>query len=211
MKDNIGIASYCIIRNNEVILNGDTAFSHEGDFREFSEAVYRNLNPSYPKFYKMDNLSRLGFLTAEFLLSGVNLAGKHGSERIAMVLANSSSSLDTDRKHQNTISKEDNYFPSPSVFVYTLPNVVMGELCIRHRINGEGCFLVMEKFNPDFISEYSRLLLSSDVAGCCISGWIECNGNDYESGFFLIEKTGSGEEGITNFSAGNIRSIFYQE
>jgi hypothetical protein len=211
MNENLVITSSCIIRNNTVILNGKTVFSHQGDPREFSEALYRDLNPSYPKFYKMDTLSRLGFLTAELLLSGKNPEGKHRSERIAMVLANSSSSLDTDRKHQKTISSQDEYFPSPSVFVYTLPNVVMGELCIRHRIHGEGCFFVMERFNPGFISEYSRLLISGDVADGCIAGWIECDGNVYESGFFLIEKTRMGEEGITIFSAGNIRSIFYQE
>ena len=211
MTDNIGIAYFCIIRNNSVILNGDTVFSHKGDFREFSETLYKKLNPSYPKFYKMDNLSRLGFLTAELLLSGKNMAAKHRSDRIAMVLANSSSSLDTDRKHQKSISSEDAYFPSPSVFVDTLPNVVMGELCIRHGIHGEGCFFVMEGFNPGFISEYSRLLISGDVADCCIAGWVECDGDVYESGFFLIEKTRMGEEGSTIFSAGNIRSIFYQE
>jgi hypothetical protein len=211
MTDNIGIASFCIIRNNSVILNGETVFSHQGDPREFSEALYRDLNPAYPKFYKMDTLSRLGFLTAELLLSGKNMAAKHRSDRIAIVLANSSSSLDTDRKHQKSISSEGDYFPSPSVFVYTLPNVVMGELCIRHGIHGEGCFFVMERFNPGFISEYSRLLLSGDIADCCIAGWIECDGDDYESVFFLIEKTLMGEEGITTFSAGNIRSIFYQE
>jgi hypothetical protein len=211
MNEKLIITSSCIIRNNTVILNGDIVFSHEGDYREFSETLYRDLNPAYPKFYKMDNLSRLGFLTAELLLSGKNLAGKHRPERIAMVLANSSSSLDTDRKHQKTISSEDEYFPSPSVFVYTLPNVVIGELCIRHRIQGEGCFFIMEKFNPGFISDYTRLLMSCGIADCCIAGWIEYDGDVSVSGFFLIEKTGMGEEGITIFNAGNIRSIFYQE
>jgi hypothetical protein len=211
MNENLIITGSCIIRNNTVILNGDTVFSHEGDPGEFMEALYRDLKPSYPKFYKMDNLSRLGFLTAELLLSGKNLLVKHKPDRIAMVLANSSSSLDTDRKHQKSISSEDDYFPSPSVFVYTLPNVVMGELCIRHGIHGEGCFFVIEKFNPGFIVDYTQLLMSCDIADCCIAGWIEFDGNVYESGFFLIGKTVPGEEGITIFSAGNIRSIYYQD
>jgi hypothetical protein len=38
------------------------------DFAEFSKKAYHHLGLSYPKFFKMDNLSKLAFLGAELLL-----------------------------------------------------------------------------------------------------------------------------------------------
>ena len=90
------------------------------------------------KFYKMDNLCKLGYVAAEYLLKDTNYHPKE----IGIILANASSSLDTDCKHQAIISKEGDKAASPAVFVYTLPNVVLGEICIRHKIQGENTFFV---------------------------------------------------------------------
>jgi hypothetical protein len=126
----------------------------------------------------MDNLCKLGFITSEFLLKGKDIKGRYAGVEIGIILMNSSSSLDTDRNHQKSISSRDDYFPSPSVFVYTLPNVVIGEICIRHNIHGEGNFFITEKFNPRFMFDYVSQLFDNDFVKCCITGWVEMNGSN---------------------------------
>ena len=146
------ISDYCSIRNNTVVLHGQTTYADAGSgYQEFLTGVYQHFKVSYPKFYKMDNLSKLGFLTAELLLRNKNIHQQYTGNEVGIILMNASSSLDTDRHHQHTILDRNNYFPSPAVFVYTLPNIVIGEISIRHKITGEGTFFVQEKFDPSFL------------------------------------------------------------
>ena len=90
-------------------------------------SLYQHFNWQYPKYYKMDNLSRLGWAAAELLLERWD-ARAYQPEEVAIVLSNANSSLDTDYRYTGTTKD----LPSPSVFVYTLPNIVTGEICIRH-------------------------------------------------------------------------------
>ncbi len=101
----------------------------------FFTAAYRYFNISYAKFFKMDNLCKLGFLASELLLrKRKNISEKYPGDEVGILLSNAGSSIDTDRNHQKSISERDEYFPSPSVFVYTLANIVIGEICIRHKL-----------------------------------------------------------------------------
>ena len=67
-----------------------------------------------------------------------------------MLLANAASSLHTDIRHQQLIDREGDQAASPAVFVYTLPNVVSGEICIRHKIQGgKSPFCITEAYQPE--------------------------------------------------------------
>ncbi|MCX6328469.1 MAG: 3-oxoacyl-ACP synthase [Bacteroidia bacterium] len=209
MKENYIISSYCSIQKNMVIVDNKSVYSGtSADFGEFSASIYKHFTISYPKFHKMDNLSKLAFLSVELLSGSKKSDHKYKGDEIGIILMNSSSSLDTDRHHQDTIIDRSNYFPSPSVFVYTLPNVAIGEISIRHKIFGEGNFFVMEKFNPQFIVSYIQQLFYNEIIKCCIAGWVEIDGNDYESVVFLIEKTDRTDKGIANFEPGTIQKIY---
>ena len=83
---------------------------------------------------------------------------------IALVLSNNSSSLDTDVKYQNSISNPDEYYPSPAVFVYTLPNICLGEISIRHQLKSENSFFIFDQFNPEFLNNYANVLLQTKKA-----------------------------------------------
>jgi hypothetical protein len=209
MKETYSISGYCLIRGNKVIRDNKLLFSGKEDsFSDFALENYRHFSVSYPKFHKMDNLCKLGFLSAEILLKDRNLTSKYPGEKTGIILTNCSSSLDTDRNHQKTITSRSDYFPSPAVFVYTLPNVVIGEICIKHKFFGEGNFFVMEKFNPSFMVEYITHMLDNDIVDCCITGWTEINGNNFESVLFLIEKSTKTETGIANFETAALESIY---
>ena len=149
MNTSYNISSYCHIKNNQVSLNGDVIFSEEhGSFSEFIKAAYKTQNTKYPKFFKMDHLSKLAFLASDILLKSQSL-NLEEENNIALVFSNKASSLDTDLKHQESIQKKDNYYPSPAVFVYTLPNICLGEISIKYKLYSENSFFIaFARFSP---------------------------------------------------------------
>ena len=158
-----------------VVLASDRPFS------EFIRDEYRALNASNMKFFKMDNQCKLGYVAAEKLLKGIDL--EYDKTRTALVLTNHAASLDTDLKHQQLLNAHE--VASPAVFVYTLPNIVSGEICIRHHIQGENTFFVQD--SPDgFAREYAALLLHRGIADRVVLGWCEVLGEHYAANFELL-------------------------
>jgi hypothetical protein len=188
MKDKKLITRSCIIRENKVVIDGRLDFrGSSAGFPDFIHSVYTKYQINYPKFFKMDNLSKLGFLTGELLLIGKDLS-KYKNEEIGIVIANSSSSLDTDEKYYETVKNSDDYFPSPSLFVYTLPNIMIGEICIKYKIQGENVFFVSENFDVDFIFNYVNNIMDTGSIKSCVVGWVDLYKDHYESILCLIEK-----------------------
>jgi hypothetical protein len=192
------ISDYCIIRKNKVFLNGETIYSIEDPltFNDFIKTAFRSQQIIYPKFFKMDNLSKLGFLTNELLLKKSNIK-EYKENEIAVIIFNSSSSLDTDMDYYETIKDKSNYYPNPSLFVYTLPNIMIGEICIRNGFKGENMLLISQQFNPNLLTATVNDLLNNNKAKCCVTGWVEFRRNNdntffqnpfYESFLCLIEK-----------------------
>ena len=64
----IEITSYCVIRNGKANHNGEVVFEGSADFNSFIKDLYRDLQIGYPKFFKMDRLSKLAFVSSELLL-----------------------------------------------------------------------------------------------------------------------------------------------
>lgn len=208
MMKELNISGYCTIRNNVVIANNTPFLSHSGTAGEMLNILYGKLGISYPKFHKMDMLSKLGLLSSEILLKNRDINKEYNSDEVGVILMNSSSSLDTDRKHQEAINNRSEYFPSPSVFVYTLPNVVIGEISIRNKINGEGCFFVAPAFDSALLYLYTKQLFDLNIVRCCITGWVETDGDNIESLFFLVEESSGTESGIVKFSPDILENIY---
>ena len=180
------ISNHCIIRNNKVYVDGELAYSHTegGAYPEFIKAVYSKFQFNYPKFFKMDHLSKLGFGAAMLLLK--EKAEPCNSLKTGVVLANSSSSLDTDAHHFDSIKDKKNYFPSPSVFVYTLPNIMIGEICIYHKLKGENAFFISEIYDAELLCNYINALFGTGKLDCCITGWVEYTPLHYEAVLFFV-------------------------
>ncbi|MEG0500088.1 MAG: beta-ketoacyl synthase N-terminal-like domain-containing protein, partial [Rikenellaceae bacterium] len=170
--------SDCEIENGIIKINGCEVFHSEGEFGEFIRAAFRSFNYSNMKFYKMDDLCKLGYIGAEYLLHQRHF---HPSE-VALLLSNRSASLDTDRKHQQAIGKN----ASPAVFVYTLPNIVLGEICIRHKIQGENTFFITEEPDYDFLRHYAEIVMRNGGYKALIYGWCELLGEKYKLKMNLI-------------------------
>lgn len=108
-------------------------------FDAFIRERYRALADPNMKFSKMDDLCKLAYVASCELLSGHR--PDCPAERIGVVMANRSASLDSDRRHQAIIDAGDGCGASPAVFVYTLPNIMLGQVAIKHGLKGESTFL----------------------------------------------------------------------
>ncbi len=175
-----------IVSASTIKYDGKTAFKSKAeDYATFIREAFKNLNEENMKFYKMDNLSKLGYISAGYLLRGM----EYDPEEIGIVLANSSASLDTDIDHERIIGEQGDAMASPAVFVYTLANVVMGEICIRYHIKGENTFFVSEGHETEKTSRYVKQVLTDSNLHYCITGWCELIGTRYRAIFNLIENT----------------------
>ena len=200
------IKSFAGIKKGRILLNGSILYeSIQNNFDEMMDDVYRKINLAYPKFHKMDQLSKLGFMTSEFLLRDQNLTNKYEADKIGIVLSNKSSSLDTDLKYHSMLSKG---IASPAVFVYTLPNILIGELCIRNKIKGESIFFISDRYNIKQQVDYIRLLLNAGVLEACIAGWVEFFQGRYESFLYLVTK--EDDNNADEYSKESVEKLFNQ-
>lgn len=190
ISDYIRIRDHRIYLGDQEILSEDTAL----DLTSFLKIAYQNLEISYPKFHKMDVLSKLGILATDLLFRDQIIP-----ENTALLFSNYNSSLGTDESHQSSVDQT----VSPSVFVYTLPNVVMGEICIKNKIYGENAFFISDDFDPVLIYEYSESLLQNKVASAIVCGWIEWKNAEYDVFLCLITR-----EGELTFSAENLKALY---
>lgn len=142
----------------------------------FLLSVYQHLELNYPKFYKMDNLSKLGLLATEVLLEDTDIK-LYQAEEVGLVLSNANASLDSDQRYIQSVQD----IPSPALFVYTLPNIMIGEICIRNNFKGEDAFFIFEKFDAGFVEQYVNNLLGSNVLQACICGWVDVLDDDYKA------------------------------
>lgn len=182
------IHKYCRITNSSLSVNGKLLYQNTEELapNDFLTSIYREEKVAYPKFFKMDNLSKTGFLAAEMLLKGTTIYGEQPKLKTAMFISNKSASLDTDEAYQKTLGEE--YFPSPAVFVYTLPNILMGEIAIKHKLFGENTFFVSELFDYDSIYDYVCETFSDTDIENALVGWIDYYHNDCAAFLMLVEK-----------------------
>ena len=197
------ITASCIISNEVVYKNELQVFENKTtELAEFLVSIYRHLNGQYPKFFKMDNLSKLGWLTNEILLQDNFDKEKYKAEDVGIVLSNANSSLDTDIRYYETTK----IMASPAQFVYTLPNIVIGEMSIRHHFKGENAFFIFDAFDAEFIEQYVSNLINNNILQCCICGWVDVLDEKYNATLFLIEKDKSANS--VNFTKENLNKIY---
>lgn len=178
-----------IVKNNTVKRNTALYFTDEySGAADFLLKLYGFSGAKYPKFYKMDQLSKLGWLAAEILIDNNFREQNYPADEVGIVLSNANASLDTDIKYFETVAD----IPSPALFVYTLPNIVAGEVSIRHGLKGENAFFIFADFNADFIEQYVSGLLNNDNLQACICGWVETLGNKLDAALYLVEKKSRG-------------------
>jgi 3-oxoacyl-[acyl-carrier-protein] synthase-1 len=179
---------FVVITPEAVKLNG-IDINHTEQGNALLTELYRAYVGDYPKFFKMDTLSKLGFVASEMLLKDEGQKRFVPREDRAVILFNTTSSLQADTNYQATIQDPENFFPSPAAFVYTLPNIVTGEIAIRNKYFGETSFIVMERCDAQIMARQLMNAFQDPITQSILGGWLDCNDeNHFEARIFLIEK-----------------------
>lgn len=151
--------------------------------------LYKSLAVDYPKFYKMDILCRLGYIASMLLLRAEGYNANIDKDRRGVILFNRTSSIVSDKKYQQSIARADDYFPSPSAFVYTLPNIVTGEIAISQGYHGETSFYVLPEHDEDLERSIIGATLAQTTDTSYIMGWIDAADDEhFEVDIRLIQK-----------------------
>ena len=179
---------FVVLNQGYVSVNG-RELEHEASGNALLTELYRNHIADWPKFFKMDTLSKAGFVASELLIKEL---GEHrlGSEEFAqgraIVLFGATASLCADRNYQETIQDKDNYYPSPALFVYTLPNIVTGEIAIRNHWRGETSFYVTEAPDAAQMAFHLACAFQDQVTDSILAGWVDSSRNDDFQAFMTV-------------------------
>ena len=141
--------------------------------------IYRKYVGDYPKYHKMDALSRLAFLATELLLSRGDVPQDSGR---ATILFNRTSSVVADRCHLGSIAKPGEFYPSPSVFLGTLPNIATGEIAIRHGYTGETSLYITDFRDEALMKKVVSSSFSLGGFRSLICGFVDCESVDGDRG-----------------------------
>ena len=148
--------------------------------------IYRKYVGDYPKYHKMDALSRLAFLATELLLSRGDVPQDSGR---ATILFNRTSSVVADRCHLGSIAKPGEFYPSPSVFLGTLPNIATGEIAIRHGYTGETSLYITDFRDEALMKKVVSSSFSPGGFRSLICGFVDCDrGDSFEADLKILVK-----------------------
>lgn len=122
------------------------------DFKTYIKGLFASVSEPYMKFSKMDDYCRLGTTAVQLLLDKAGGVSQYDPYEIALIVNTDTGCIESDLAHWDNITA-DEYVSSPAIFVYTLPNVVAGEICIKNKFKGEGVTLVGNADDPKTIVE----------------------------------------------------------
>ena len=146
--------------------------------------LYREIGVGYPKFFKMDTLCKLGFLATELLLHDESERFIPREDRAVITFSRHGCECN-DRHYIDTLAD----YPSPALFVYTLPNIVGGEIAIRNRYEGETSSFIMERYDSERIHSVLENVFLDDITSSAIVAWIDCiSDSEWTCQVSLIEK-----------------------
>lgn len=200
---NLAISDWIRINHESATQNGvSLPASGETSGNTDPVAFYHQLQHNYPKFFKMDVLCKWAWLGAEYLLSSEQGSLYEGFEKskIAVVLMTSHGCLDVDKKYMQSIAT----IPSPALFVYTLPNIMLGEICIRHGFKGEQLSLVSDAFDSIELQFWVNDLLNNRGMEACLCGWVDGTADIQDVCMFWVTK---GKDGVS-FSAADMQQVY---
>lgn len=179
----------------DMALIDDTPVATASTGKAMLTELYRSYDGAWPKFFKMDMLERLAFVASAMLLDSEGGAAAVASPTPednayrndrAVIFFNSYSSLHADALHQSSINEANN-LASPSVFVYTLPNLAAAEVAIRRHYRAEASHYLLREENWAEMHRLASLAAVGAPLTSAIIGWVEYLPDDsYRASLQLI-------------------------
>lgn len=159
------IKSWCRISSLGLV-SGIEKFKFEEDSKGWKQ-LYRHFQGSYTKIFKMDDLCKYAYIAVEALKRQSPIATTPG-----VYFANSTSSYDSDRAHLNALMESGEI--SPAVFVYTLPNIAIGEIAIANQWHCPSQCEIHQNFKADyFLGELDFFMKAHPSLNDFIFLWVD--------------------------------------
>lgn len=199
---NLYVQHYIQWRQQKVMRDGQLLLAtEEQDALAIPQDLYRQAGIQYPKFFKMDPLSRVAFLAAEWLLPAGMASDR---SKVATVLSTASGCLEVDRRFEESRQT----LASPALFVYTLPNIMLGEIDIRHGFKGEQMCTVSERADPAWFDFYVTDLLQRQGTEACLCGHVEAATDVLSASLLWVVKTPAAMDKALPFHLPVLEQIF---
>lgn len=195
---NIRIAHWVRFTGNIVLHDGVLLQNISGSV----EDVYRQFKYSYPRFFKMDVLCKWAWLGAETILKNASgyVFDTLDKTKVGVVLFTGNGCLDVDKKYNETITD----IASPALFVYTLPNIMLGEICIKYGFKGEQASLVSKIFDSQELHFWVTDLMNNRGMDACLCGWVDATATGHDVCLFWAAKGNGG----LDFSPAMLQQVY---
>ena len=114
----------------------------------------------------MDILSKVAYLASSIVIP---LKITEDKSKIAVVLNSTNGCVDVDKRFNQSRAN----IASPALFVYTLPNIMLGEICISTGFKGEQMCTLSDKADADWFDFYVNDLLKNRGTKAVLFGHVE--------------------------------------
>lgn len=185
-----------IFRDGELISQADPTKSEQDWLLDY----YQKQRIHYPKFFKMDLMSRLGFLASCSLMEVCSI---ETPSKTGIICSTCDGSLEVDKAFEQSRRE----IPSPALFVYTLPNIALGEICIFHKIKGPQACFIEEKLNSSLLFSVAQDYFSRERADSLIIGHINAIQNQLVAQLAWVNKNPNAADD-REFNAATMEQLF---
>ncbi len=173
-------ADYDVVKRLRITPEGlwvdDQAVALKGRGPALVTEIFKKYLADGSRFFKMDLYSRLAYVGTTLLAK--DALEDAGSEDRALVIFTQNGSVLADRKHLSTFSHPDEFFPSPAVFINTLPNVVLGEIAVKNSIKGETTLVLLPDRDETAMQRIIEATVAATRPSVLICGWVDCDADD---------------------------------
>lgn len=119
----------------------------------------------FPTFRRLDRLSKLALLTAE--AAGIGDLPEPTKSETAVVLGSVYGCLEADLAFAKSLEPERDI--RPALFPYTLPSTCLGEIAVRHGLQGPSlCLSTPEGAETSALDEATALLEAGEAKVACV-------------------------------------------
>lgn len=191
-----GIIHYSRLRNDTLIADGVIIAGLDKSEAKTTEErlnlFYKKAGFNYLKFFKMDPFCKAGMLCllpfAEYLHSH-----PRASEGGLLLFTDSGCSM-ADEEHIRLVTEAA---ASPAVFVYTLPNIVLGEWSIFSRWVGYGQCFMLSQFKATYLAERIAAFKSDFPQAPVVASWLSVNDDCLDGILFICHEGVTSEQKIS--------------
>lgn len=201
------ITAYCKIDGSTCYVNGKQVLTYDAEqSSSWLKQLYKlAFEEGYPKFFKMDRPSKLAVVAVELLKQADPTITERTDDEIAVIAASTNSSADTDIAFKDSYTND--VAPSPALFVYTLPNILIGEIAIRNKWYGENLCLVMPEMDAERMYQQVELQLANGSEACLLA-WVNVMDDQLEAFCCFVARTGTDQLNLP-FTTSTLNNLYH--